>query len=70
MKTKVRYFIAYYGYKHMWWCDEQEMFVPVGMYLYRTTWDKLEDAMQAMRRVRKIASGWVDDIYIDSELTC
>lgn len=70
MKKKIVYFIAYYGHKHMWWDDEKKRFVPAGMRLYRTTWDDLDECMKACRKVKTdYATGWLDDIYIDSELT-
>ena len=67
ISTKIRYRIAYYGDdKTLGWYAEKEMFIPLGMRLYVTTWDNLEDAMQEMRRVKKLASGWWDRIFIDS----
>ncbi len=69
MKKKIIYFIAYYGERHLWWDDENERFVPAGLRLYRSTWTDLGEAMKACRKAKKIAHGWHDDIYIDSELT-
>lgn len=70
MKKKIVYFIAYYGEKHLWWDDDFKRFVPAGMRLYRTTWSNIEDAMKAAHKIKHdYATGWADDIYIDSELT-
>ena len=70
MKKKMIYFIAYYGEHCFWWDDEGKRFVPQGMRLYRTTWDDIGDALKAIRKVKHdYATGWADDIYIDSELT-
>ena len=65
-----KYFIAYYGQHNLWWDDDGKRFVPQGMYLYRSTWNNLDDVMKKVREVRtKYATGWADDICIDSELT-
>ena len=70
METKIVYFIAYYGEHHFWWDDDKKRFVPAGMRLYRTTWDDLGEALKAIHRVKHdYATGWANDIYIDSELT-
>ncbi len=65
-----KYFIAYYGQHNLWCDDDGKRFVPQGMYLYRSTWDTLDDVMKKSSEVkRKYATGLADDIYIDSELT-
>ncbi len=69
IKEKIKYFIAYYGQEHAFaWDADGSRFVPYGMHLYVTFYDRPEDAMREMRKVRKLASGWLPDIYIDSKL--
>lgn len=66
IKKKVRYFIAYYGDTPRAWDADKSRFVPYGMDLYTTFYDRQEDAMCEMQKVRKLASGWMNDIFIDS----
>lgn len=68
MRTK--YFIAYYGPTFCRaWDDAGRRWVPYGMNLYTTYFDKLEDVLPVVRRVKRACSGWSADIYIDSVLT-
>lgn len=70
MQEKVKYFIVYYGGKSSKaWDADNSRFVPYGMDLYTTFYDRPEDAMREMRKVRKEASGWMDNIFIDSKLS-
>lgn len=69
VRKKVKYFIAYYGDTPRAWDADKSRFVPYGMDLYTTFYDRPEDAMREMRKVRKEASGWMDNIFIDSKLS-
>ena len=63
----MKYRIAYYGDKYLCWCDEQKRFIPSVMHLYVTVYKTLEDAMKAAHRIKHdYATGWVDNIYIES----
>lgn len=69
MAREIVYFIAYYGSKNLWWDNDNKRFVPAGMRLYRTTWKDLGECMKAAFRVKHdYATGWANDIYIDSEI--
>ncbi len=67
LKMEIKYRIVYLGSDHMLaWCEEHKGFIPAGLMLYVTTYDSLEEAMKAIRKVKRECSGWDDDIYIDS----
>ena len=68
ISRSVKYRIVYYGPdKYLAWDNDYKRFVPAGLYLYVTTFNTLEDAMKASRRVKHdYATGWADDIYIES----
>lgn len=68
IQKKIKYFIAYYGDTPRAWDAGKSRFVPYGMNLYITFYDRPEDAMREMRKVRKLASGWMNDIFIDSKV--
>ena len=70
MQEKIKYFIAYYGGKApKAWDADKSRFIPYDMHLYITYYDNLDDVFREMRKVRKLASGWRDEIYIDSRLS-
>lgn len=70
MKKKIKYFIAYYGPTFCRaWDNEKRRWIPYGMKLYTTFFDSLDDALKAVRNVRRNCSGWRDDIVIDSVVT-
>ena len=63
----IKYRIVYVGNNsYMAWDDDNECFVPAYMHLYVTTWDNLEDVFPVKRKVKKMCSGWADNIFIDS----
>lgn len=69
MQEKIRYFIAYYGGKSpKAWDAGKSRFIPYDMHLYITYYDNLDDVFREMRKVRKEASGRMDNIFIDSKL--
>lgn len=68
MKERVKYFIAYYGPHAMAWCSEKEIFVPYETHLYITYFDRAEDALIELRKVREVAREWMKNICIDSKL--
>jgi hypothetical protein len=70
MKTKVLYFIAYYGPSFCRaWDNDSKRWVPYGMDLYTTFYNDLDSAFEVLHMVRRACSGWRDGIAIDSKLT-
>ena len=63
----IKYRIVYIGdHKYLAWDADNKRFVPAGLHLYVTCFDSLADAFQERRTVKKLCSGWIDNIYIDS----
>ena len=71
MKTKIKYFIAYYGPTFCRaWDNEKGRWIPYGMNLYTSFFDDLDRALQVVRSVRRACPGCRDGIMIDSIITC
>lgn len=67
MKKNIKYFIAHYGVNFpSAWDNDQKRWVPIGMKLYISAWDSIEEIWPIIRSVKKACSGWRNDIYIDS----
>lgn len=67
MKTIIKYRIIYLNPAGMLaWREDKQQFIPGGLNLYITLYDSLDDACRALRKVKKLCSGWADDIVIDS----
>ena len=66
MEGKIVYRILYLGNPMLAWCEDQKRFIPAGMHLYVTTYDELDDALKAVKKVKRACSGWADEICLDS----
>lgn len=63
----IMYRIIYIGDdKYLAWDAYAQRFIPAFMHLYVTTWRTPEEALTEMRRVKRMCSGWIDNIYLDS----
>lgn len=65
--TKIKYRIVCLGDdRYLAWDDDGKRFVPAGMLLYVTTYDDIDSVFKAIRKVKRLCSGWANEIYIDS----
>lgn len=46
--------------------EEKRVFIPAWKLLYITTWDSLEEAKKALKKVRAAFPAMAQDIYLDS----
>lgn len=68
MKKKIMYRIMHIGEKVSFWDADKMRWIPAGLFLYITNYNDLETVLKDVRKVRRMCSGWADDIYIDSVL--